>query len=550
MSAVVIVGLSGAGKSSVAEILEKQYQKKVFDTDAEVVRAAGKSIEEIIRVEGEDSFRKKESEAIDKAKSASCDYIVIGAGALEAEENYQNLRNHKFLWLKVGIQEALKRIEACEERRPLLELPTYQERLYKLQQMEQKRDARYRNAAATVHSDWVPAIRVAETVLNLKMDGRSVYPFRFQGMSSDTHVGKGIRSDFLGSELKRHFNKATRVALVTDSNVAKHWLPELRTELGKSEIQVHDFIIPAGETSKNLKVVEEICIGMAENAMTRADIVVALGGGVVGDIAGLVASLYMRGIGFVQIPTSLVAQVDSAIGGKTGVDLVSGKNLVGTFYPARLIVIDTELLSTLPDREFRSGMAEVIKYGVIASASFLSWLEEASGEVLSKKPEALLELVQKSVRIKLEAVAEDPLDLTGKRASLNFGHTFGHALEKLLNYQHLLHGEAIAIGMVFAAKLGVKLNESPRLLVGTLERVLSKYGLDSHIPTELLEKVAGNDLNDAWRKALRSDKKRLSEELSYVLIPKAGSSSLKDVSFEAVLEEIAEQREKSSFATG
>jgi 3-dehydroquinate synthase len=268
------------------------------------------------------------------------------------------------------------------------------------------------------------------------------------------------------------------------------------------------------ETKKNMRTVEMLCRKLTRAGADRKSLIVAVGGGVVGDVAGFAAASYLRGVALVHVPTTLVAQVDSSIGGKTGVNLPEGKNLVGAFYPPRLVLIDTDLLKTLPERQFRSGLAEVIKYGVIADAELFGYLEQNMERVLRKDVEALSHIIPRCVEIKADVVSRDERE-SGLREILNFGHTFGHALESVTKYRRYLHGEAVAWGMIAASLLGHKLGTTGAIEVS---RVVSIIGSIGKIPA--WPGVAPKILIAA----MFSDKKTRAGKLRFVLSSRIGEA--------------------------
>jgi len=254
----------------------------------------------------------------------------------------------------------------------------------------------------------------------------------------------------VGEILKPHLNNS-RVFIISDANVAANGLEDLEGRLSQSNIAVVNHILPAGESSKSWQQLETLCDFLLENEVERPDTLIAFGGGVVGDITGFAAAVLKRGCNFIQIPTSLLAQVDSSVGGKTAINSKAGKNLIGAFNQPEFVLIDPEILNSLPDRELRAGYAEVVKYGLINDAEFFGWCEENGDRLLRRDPAALTYAITKSVIAKAAIVAEDEKELTGKRALLNLGHTFGHALEAETGYSSaLVHGEAVAAGMVMA----------------------------------------------------------------------------------------------------
>ncbi|MFW6413876.1 MAG: 3-dehydroquinate synthase [Verrucomicrobiota bacterium] len=246
------------------------------------------------------------------------------------------------------------------------------------------------------------------------------------------------------------------ILVVSDDNVSDLYIEQIKKFLlqaGAAKCHITSF--PAGEQSKNLQTISSLYQEALNARVDRHSLIVALGGGVVGDVAGFVAATYLRGIDFVQIPTTLLAMVDSSVGGKVGVDLPEGKNLVGAFYQPSLVVIDVNLLQTLPLRELRCGLAEVVKYGMIMDAGFFKQLEETVNELIKYDPSTYRDVIEHCCRLKAEVVQADEKELTGRRAILNYGHTFGHALEALMSYSGLTHGEGVAIGMGMAADLAV-----------------------------------------------------------------------------------------------
>lgn len=274
--------------------------------------------------------------------------------------------------------------------------------------------------------------------------------------------------------------------------------------------QVHAF--DDAEAAKNLKTVEEISRRLVRGGADRKSLLIAVGGGVVGDVAGFVAASYLRGVALVQVPTTVVAQVDSAVGGKTGVNLQEGKNLVGAFYPPKLVLVDPAVLASLPEREFRGGLAEVIKYGVIADANLFGYLEENMGKILARDSEALEHVIRRSIQIKAGVVSRDERE-SGLREILNYGHTFAHALESVTQYRKYQHGEAVAWGMMCAALLGHETVKTPADDVARIIALVRQIG-----PLPGWPKVPPHRLFEA----MRSDKKVKFGKVRFVLSPQLG----------------------------
>lgn len=276
-------------------------------------------------------------------------------------------------------------------------------------------------------------------------------------------------------------DRVTHAFIISDSNVAPIYLGRVSRILQEMGVRVDRFVIPAGEDSKSLQWAERIWNGMLDVRTDRRSLVVALGGGVVGDLAGFVAATFARGIRLFQIPTSLLAQVDSSVGGKVGINLPKAKNMVGAFHQPCAVLIDVSTLKTLPQREYLSGLAEVVKYGVILDAQFFSYLEEHVDGLLTQAPDVLSFVVKTCCQLKASVVEQDERELTGLRAILNYGHTFAHAIEALTGYGRFLHGEAVSIGMVLAGRLAVRLGMFPEELAHRQESLLSSLHLPVHI---------------------------------------------------------------------
>ncbi len=326
------------------------------------------------------------------------------------------------------------------------------------------------------------------------------------------HIGPGLLAQ---GELLAAAVRGRHVLLVSDDTVAPLYLDGVRAALlaARPELQLGQHVIPAGEASKTLQNFGDVITALARLGATRDACVLALGGGVVGDMAGFAAACWMRGVDCVQLPTSLLAMVDSSVGGKTAVDIPQGKNLVGAFHPPRAVIADTAALRSLPPRELRAGLAEVIKYGAIRDPLFFQWLQAERAALLAGDDTALAQAIARSCEHKAEIVARDPLE-KGERALLNLGHTFGHAIETAQGYgapgnDNLNHGEAVAVGMVLAARLSAALDMSTSGDTEALRTLLLAYGLPVTIP-------AGLD-PEALLAHMRLDKKNIAGRLRLVL---------------------------------
>jgi 3-dehydroquinate synthase len=303
-----------------------------------------------------------------------------------------------------------------------------------------------------------------------------------------------------------------RAVIVSNPVVAQHWLAPLRASLGRAGIEAQVLLIPDGESHKNWNTLHDLLTRLLEMQAERSTTLVALGGGVVGDVAGFAAAIYQRGMRYVQIPTTLLAQVDSSVGGKTAVNHPLGKNMIGAFHQPDAVLIDIDCLATLPARELAAGLAEVVKYGAIRDAAFFAWLESHLDRLLAREPAALEEAVAVSCRIKAGIVAADERE-TGERALLNFGHTFGHAIEAAQGYGNWLHGEAVAAGMVIAARLSQRRGAIKAADTARLVDLLRRSGLPVAAPALPLAR---------WMALMAQDKKVAAGAIRFILLEALG----------------------------
>lgn len=312
-----------------------------------------------------------------------------------------------------------------------------------------------------------------------------------------------------------------RVGIVTDETVGREHLPALEKDLKAAGRFAGSAIVKPGESSKRFSVLGPLCERLLEMGLERNDLVVALGGGVVGDLAGFAASVLRRGVRYVQVPTTLLAQVDSSVGGKTGINTAQGKNLVGAFHQPGLVLADTAVLATLPPRQMRAGYAEVVKYGLLGDRTFFDWLDRHWQDVLAHDRAALTRAISRSIEMKAEIVARDETE-TGDRALLNLGHTFGHAFEAWAGYSdRLLHGEAVAIGMCLAFRLSEELHLAPPQTAARVSSHLKAVGL----PTEIAD-IPGEPAPDAAEllRLMGQDKKVQDGQLTFILVRGVGEA--------------------------
>jgi 3-dehydroquinate synthase len=348
--------------------------------------------------------------------------------------------------------------------------------------------------------------------------------------SYPVHTGYGVLAGI--GELARNAGLAAgHCVVITDSNVGRLYAGTVLSSLTDAGFHAEMIEIPPGERSKSLAMLEQVYYRLGAAELDRDSAIFALGGGVVGDLAGFAAATYLRGLPLVQVPTSMVAQVDSALGGKTAVNLRNAKNLIGAFYQPRLIVADVGTLTSLPEREFREGLAEVIKYGAIMDAPFIEWLEQGMSMILARETKRLSEMVQRSLRYKAAVVSRDERE-GGLRKILNFGHTLGHALEASTAYGNYLHGEAVAIGMAAAAWLSVRRGGLETDAAERLMRLLEAAGLAVELPAGWL--------TGEFIRALRLDKKRRGDTVEFILLDRLGHAFTRKLKFEEIMEAGAE----------
>jgi 3-dehydroquinate synthase len=325
------------------------------------------------------------------------------------------------------------------------------------------------------------------------------------------YIGRDLFGE--GSLLRGHV-AGRQVALVSNETVAPLYVDRVRSALGDVDL-VTDIVLPDGEQYKTLENLEIIFDRLLHEGHNRSTTVIAVGGGVVGDVAGFAAASYQRGVNFIQVPTTLLAQVDSSVGGKTGVNHALGKNMIGAFYQPQCVLIDTDTLQTLPDRELAAGLAEVVKYGLICDEPFYRWLHEHMPNLLAREESALAEAIERSCANKAQVVAQDERE-GGIRAILNLGHTFGHAIETAQGYGTWLHGEAVAAGMCLAARLSAELGWLPEAEVRGLETLLQRVNLPTRPPVDM----------DAARflELMARDKKVIDGQLRLVLLRDIGNA--------------------------
>lgn len=485
---VVLVGLSGTGKSSVGGALAVRLGFEFIDTDAEVVRMAGKPIHQIFAEDGEGVFRRLESDAVRRAMDGRNRVISLGGGAVMEAANRQLLDGSVVVMLEAGVDIMLSRLRGdTTEPRPMLASPDPRMRMAELRAA---RDPVYRQVAhAVVSTEDVDVFAAAERVATAidefvaagSSPGFARLSIRAAAGEYQVLLGRGLLGR--AGELLRDAGLNGRARLIADATVYGAYGPKLEEVLWREGYQVASYQVAAGEGSKSLETAARLYDWLVGTATERRDLVLALGGGVAGDLAGFVAATFLRGLRLIQLPTSLLAQVDSSVGGKVAVNHPSGKNLIGAFYPPSLVVADTATLSTLPRRELSAALAEVVKHGVILDESLFGEIERHAGSLLGLEAGVLEPIIGRSIELKAQVVEQDERE-AGIRTILNYGHTIGHAVEAVTDFAKYRHGEAVAIGMVGAAQLAVELGmiddrvaARQRVLLGRLELPVACPGL-------------------------------------------------------------------------
>ena len=539
---LILTGFSGTGKSQVGLMIAQLWGWEYFDTDYEVALAAGKSITDIFEQDGEAHFRHLERQAVAGAcNTARAAVVSTGGGAIAYPDNYGTMAASGIIICLEATPETIsRRLQKpnddgdVADLRPLLAGP---EPIRRIRELKAQRQSHYDLAACTVHTDDLTLEEVAREVYERWQQiaqgatdegapGRLSPAFVVEAPSASypVFVDWGLLDD-IG---KRLLGVGIRgpVYVITDSKVFDLHYGQVQRALDAAGIEAHTFTVPAGEASKSLTIAESIYSWLAEQRCERGHAIIALGGGMIGDLAGFVAATFLRGVPVIQVPTSLAAMVDASIGGKTAVNLPAGKNLVGAFYQPRMVLADLNTLKTLPTRELASGWAEAIKHGLILDASLFHLFEESVESLLKLEPAVTAEVVRRSMAIKARVVEEDERETTGRRTLLNYGHTIGHGLEAATKYTELLHGEAVSVGMVGAGEIGHKMGLLSQEAVERHTRVLQRFGLPTSCPGVNPRSVL---------KAMELDKKATSKVISWVLLQEIGRATIRsDVDDELV----------------
>ncbi len=540
----VLIGLSGTGKSTVGRALALELNRRFVDTDFLVEQTAGMTIPEIFARMGEPAFREMEVAAVRSAAELKGVVVAAGAGAVENEETRQILRKNCTVVLMTATMETLLRRISSSEERPLLSGCDSQDLPARMADLLQRRTPAYLEAADLVVESERPVGQVVGEILSRMPAGPDPFPGPPRGPSAVPDLSAGRRSmpvervevatpggrydvmaggnliPNMARRLRDMCGGRGRVFIVSNPMVSQLWLGDIRTSLEDAGFEVDSALIGDGEQHKNLDSVSRLYDRLAANRHDRDTVVIALGGGVVGDTAGFAAATFMRGLPLIHVPTTLLAQVDSSVGGKVAVNHREGKNLIGAFHQPRLVISDVNTLQTLPDRAFSEGMAEVIKTAVIGGESLFGLIEREAAEIASRDPLTLREMVAGCVRVKAGVVSEDERD-TGKRLLLNLGHTFAHALEAACGYGGVSHGEAVAAGTCMAVRLSHALGLAHPDLHDRVSRLICRFGLRDRASNLRAAPAPGQ-----VEEYLASDKKRRQGRLRFVLPVNVGDVRL------------------------
>ena len=535
----------GAGKTTVGRALAKKLNKRFIDSDHEIEARTGASIPLIFEIEGEENFRQREAEVIRDLAAQQGIVLATGGGAVLRKENRDALKaGGTVIYLRTSVNHILQRTSR-DKNRPLLQTADPRKRL---EELTREREPLYCEIADFIVETGRPNIpSLVQTILT-QLEGSelpdSVLPSFNPIMSNDLPksetilpqlaiqvelgersypilIGTGLLSD---ASWCRHV-AGERVAIVTNTTVGPLYLTHVTKTLQAAGKQVTTIVLPDGEEEKNWAGLMLIFDALLREKCDRKTTLIALGGGVIGDMTGFAAASYMRGVPFIQVPTTLLAQVDSSVGGKTGINHPLGKNMIGAFYQPQAVIADTATLDTLPTRELSAGLAEVIKHGAIIDAQFFAWIEANMAKLVAKDPQAIAYAIQRSCEIKADVVRQDERE-GGLRAILNFGHTFAHAIESGLGYGVWLHGEAVGCGMVMAADLSHRLGFIDAATKQRVSAVVQAAGLP----------IVAPDLGDErWLELMQVDKKNEGGQIKFILIKPLGTPLITTVAQESLL---------------
>ncbi len=508
---IFLYGPPGAGKTTVGQILAGALRLPFMDLDDAIETDTGINIPKIVDKQGVAAFRELEAAVLHAVVNQKESVIALGGGSLLRESNRTLAESRgKVVVLMSELGALIERLISDPKERPLLRGDLRK----KLAALLAERGDHYRSFPLQVNAAQTPE----DLVWQIQ---REVGLFHLKAMGNYDAILRRGEIDEIGGLLTLY--GLQNPIIVTDENVSRNQAARALRSLAAADFSAHVIAVPPGETHKTLETVEKLWHGFLDAGVERSGTVVALGGGVIGDLAGFAASTYMRGIRWVNVPTTLLSMVDASLGGKTGFDLDQGKNLIGSFHPPSLVLADPQVLSTLPVEEFRAGLAEVVKHGIISDPELLACCRRGTDWIMSY----VEEIIGRAMAVKIRIIEEDPYE-KNVRAKLNLGHTVGHAVELVSNFQ-IRHGEAVAIGMVAESEFAERLGIASPGLSASIRDLLSALGLPTCVPDELPR--------EQLIKAMRTDKKRSNGAVRFALPAEFGRVELVDIAdLESVLE--------------
>ncbi len=532
----------GAGKTTIGRALAKKLNMRFMDSDHEVEARTGVSIPVIFEIEGEASFRQREADVIRDLTAQQGVVLATGGGAVLNAQSREFLRSRgTVIYLRSSVASILKRT-SFDKNRPLLRTPDPRA---VLEEMWRQRDPLYQEIAHLIVDTGRPHVsQLTQSILS-QLSGyfdqsvvslspsvsNSSAPHSPPDMPANPQLSSHLPNVDLGersypivieSGALNHIARyvlSSRVMIVTNTTVAPLYLDRVKAALLAAGKKVGELILPDGEEFKTMESLMVVFNALLQGKCDRKTTLCALGGGVIGDLTGFAAASYMRGVPFVQIPTTLLSQVDSSVGGKTGINHPLGKNMIGAFYQPQAVVADIKTLSTLPPRELSAGLAEIIKYGAIIDTGFFSWIEHNCQKIRQQDEVALAYAVHRSCEIKADIVRQDERE-SGLRAILNFGHTFAHAIESAMGYGVWLHGEAVGCGMVMAADLSYRMGYISQADKDRIRALVVAAGLPVQAPNLGLS---------AWLEWMQVDKKNEDGQIKFILLKPMGKAVIESV---------------------
>ncbi|HEY3417263.1 MAG TPA: 3-dehydroquinate synthase [Armatimonadota bacterium] len=474
MTYLILIGSPGTETRLVGRLLAARLGRPFRESDAEIEQIAGKPIPRIFAEDGERAFRALESRVLANLLQQESSVLALGGDTLTSPENAELVkRTGTVICLTATPAFFDQYISMQANQQPFVKVTDSVAKIREVRDIRESSSAR-----ADVQIDTTGLL--PEAVVERVLDWLDRVHVDLGDRSYDIHIDEGCHA-MAGPFLAQLADPVSSVVIISSRGIDRHYGDGLRLSLERAKLPYHTLLVPAGERYKSLDTASRLYGDLIQRKVDRKSVIIALGGGVIGDLAGFVAATYQRGIRYMQVPTTLLAQVDSSVGGKVGVNHALGKNMIGAFLQPVTVLIDPHALSTLTRRELRSGLAEVVKYGVIWDEDFYAYLEAHVEEILRLDYQTLQTIIRRSCQIKAHVVEEDERE-SGLRAILNYGHTIAHAVETYTSYERYTHGEAVAIGMVVAARLAHGMGLLRAEPVHRITRLLQRFGLPTHLP--------------------------------------------------------------------